>query len=76
MAGVAPLFPILPEEIWPWIFPLVVHGIKDFQMILRAKGIPATSWAGVIHRAVPLENFPNARFLYGRTYCFYLSTRA
>jgi dTDP-4-amino-4,6-dideoxygalactose transaminase len=64
MAGVAPLFTFLPEEICPWVFPLVVHEIGDLQMILRAKGIPVTSWGGVIHQALPLEKFPNARFLY------------
>jgi perosamine synthetase len=64
MSEVAPLFPILPEEICPWIFPLVVHEITDLQRILRAKGIPVTSWSGVIHKAFPLEKFPNARFLY------------
>jgi perosamine synthetase len=64
MPGVAPLFPVLPEEICPWIFPMVAYGTKDLQAVLRAKGIPVTSWSGVIHRAFPLENFPNARFLY------------
>jgi perosamine synthetase len=64
VSEVAPLFPILPEEICPWIFPLVVHEITDLQRILKAKGIPVTSWSGVIHRACPLEKFPNARFLY------------
>jgi perosamine synthetase len=64
MTGVAPLFPILPEGICPWIFPTVVHAIKDLQPILRAKGIPVTSWSAVAHRLVPLEKFPNARFLY------------
>jgi perosamine synthetase len=64
MSEVAPLFPILPEEICPWIFPLLVHEITDLQRVLRAKGIPVTSWSGVIHRAFPLEKFPNARFLY------------
>jgi hypothetical protein len=64
MAGVAPLFTFLPEEICPWVFPLVVHEIEDLQMILRAKGIPVTSWGGVIHQALPLDKFPNARFLY------------
>jgi perosamine synthetase len=64
MPGVAPLFPILPEEICPWIFPMVAYGTKDLQAVLRAEGIPVTSWSGVIHRAFPLEDFPNARFLY------------
>ena len=64
IAGVAPLFPFLPEEICPWVFPLVVYEIEDLQMILRAKGIPVTSWGGVIHQALPLGKFPNARFLY------------
>jgi perosamine synthetase len=64
MTGIAPLFPILHEEICPWIFPMVVYGIKDLQAILRAKGIPVTSWSGVVHEALPLESFPSARFLY------------
>ena len=64
MAGVTPLFPFLPKEICPWVFPLVVHEIEDLQMILRGKGIPVTSWGGVIHQALPLDKFPNARFLY------------
>jgi hypothetical protein len=29
---------MLPEEICPWIFPLVVHEITDLHRILRAKG--------------------------------------
>lgn len=64
MTGVAPLFPLLSEGICPWVFPLVVHEIEDLLMILRAKGIPVTSWGGVIHQALPLDKFPNARFLY------------
>jgi perosamine synthetase len=64
MTAIAPLFPILHKEICPWIFPMVVYGIKDLQAILRAKGIPVTSWSGVVHEALPLESFPSARFLY------------
>lgn len=64
MAGVSPLFTSLPENVCPWIFPLLVHGKKDFQMLLRAKGIPATSWGGVIHPSLPLQYFPKARVLY------------
>jgi perosamine synthetase len=64
MPGVAPLFPFLPEEVCPWVFPLVVHRSIDLQPMLRGKGIPVTSWGGVIHKAMPLEKYPNARFLY------------
>jgi len=65
MAGVTPIYPRLPENICPWVFPLVIHGIKDAQLRLRARGIPASTWGGVIHPSLILEQFPSARFLYG-----------
>jgi dTDP-4-amino-4,6-dideoxygalactose transaminase len=65
MAGVTPLYPTLPENICPWVFPLVIHGVKDAQLRLRARGIPANTWSGVIHPSLILEQFPSARFLYG-----------
>lgn len=37
---------------------------QSLHAVRRAKGIPVTSWSGVIYRAFPLEDFPNARFLY------------
>ena len=46
------------------MFPFLVPGVRDFQLLLRAKGIPATSWSGVIHPSLPLEEFQRARFLY------------
>ena len=64
MRGVAPLFPDLRENVCPWTFPFLVRGTKDFQLLLRAKGIPAASWGGVIHPSLPLQIFPKARFLY------------
>jgi len=64
MPGLKPLCSNLPDNICPWVFPFLVQGIKDFQLFLRAKGIPATSWGGVIHPTLPLEQFPKARFLY------------
>lgn len=64
MGGVTALYPILPENICPWVFPLLVHRVKDLQLILRARGIPATTWGGVIHPSLNMEQFPSARFLY------------
>jgi dTDP-4-amino-4,6-dideoxygalactose transaminase len=57
-------YPTVPQNICPWVFPLLVHGVADIQLILRARGIPATSWGGVIHPSLILEQFPSARFLY------------
>jgi perosamine synthetase len=65
LPGVTPLYPTLPENICPWIFPLVIHGVKDAQLRLRERGIPANTWGGVIHPSLILEQFPSARFLYG-----------
>jgi perosamine synthetase len=64
MAGLIPLYPNLPDNVCPWIFPILVRGRKNFQMVLREKGIPATSWSGVIHPSLPLQQFPKARILY------------
>lgn len=64
MKGVAPLYPTLPGNICPWVFPLVVNQTKNLHLGLRARGIPATTWGGVIHPSLPLDEFPSARFLY------------
>jgi dTDP-4-amino-4,6-dideoxygalactose transaminase len=65
MKGVTVLYPTVPPNICPWVFPLLAQGgIKDLQLILRARGIPATTWGGVIHPSLILEQFPSARFLY------------
>ena len=64
MKGVTVPYPTLPQNICPWVFPLLVHGVKDLQLILRDRGIPAATWGGVIHPSLILEQFPSARFLY------------
>ena len=64
VGGATPLYPNLPDTVCPWIFPLLVPGTKNFQLLLRARGIPATSWSAVIHPMIPLQQFPKARFLY------------
>ena len=64
MRGLAPLYPDLPANVCPWMFPFLVPGTKDFQLLLRAKGVPAASWGGVIHPSLPLQLFPKARVLY------------
>jgi perosamine synthetase len=60
---IAPIFPDLPPTICPWVLPVVCQQ-QDFHTRLRAKGIPATTWGGVIHPSLPLEKFPEAAFLY------------
>ena len=37
MPGVAALHPILPEDICPWVFPLVVHETKDLHLALKSE---------------------------------------
>ena len=66
LPGVSPFYPDLPEPVCPWVFPLLVHKIKDFHLVLRKKGVPAFTWGGVIHRDLPLERFPTCQFLYDR----------
>ncbi len=64
LAGISLLYPNLPENVCPWSFPFLVRGTKNFQVFVRAKGVPATSWSGVIHPNLPLQRFPKARSLY------------
>jgi dTDP-4-amino-4,6-dideoxygalactose transaminase len=58
-----PMFPILPSDTCPWIFPFTVQG-EDLHVRLRERGIPATTWGGVIHPSLSLSEFPDAEFLY------------
>jgi hypothetical protein len=53
-----------PDGICPWVFPMVVNGRRDFHRTLRARGVPATSWGGVIHRDLRLVELPDAACLY------------
>lgn len=54
----------LVEGICPWVFPVLAPGVQDFHLKLRDMGIPATTWGGVVHPQVPLDAFPNAKYLY------------
>lgn len=62
--GIMPFFPQLPEDVCPWVFPLVIEGRKDVHLALRANGIPAVTWGGVIHPTLRIQEFPDADFLY------------
>lgn len=58
------MFPELPDQVCPWIFPLWTDQLVDLHVTLRACGIPAATWGGVVHPALPLGQFPSARRLY------------
>ena len=47
-----------------WAFPMVAATRQDIHVKLREKGIQAFSWSGVIHPFLPIEKFPEAKFLY------------
>jgi dTDP-4-amino-4,6-dideoxygalactose transaminase len=64
--GVTPLFEDLPSGVCPLAFPFFVEDRKDFHLALRARGIPASTWGGVIHPDLPLHEFPDSRDLYER----------
>lgn len=61
---IVPLFGQLPPGVCPWVFPFTAKRRGGFHLALRAQGIPATTWGSVIHRALPLHEFPGAAFLY------------
>ena len=64
VSGITPLHARLPQDVVPWVFPVVVPAHKNFHVTLRERGVEAFTWGGVIHPALPLDEFPDARFLY------------
>jgi dTDP-4-amino-4,6-dideoxygalactose transaminase len=62
--AIVPAFRDLPEGICPWVFPVLARGQQNFHLTLRSKGIPASTWGGVIHPQLSLNEFPDAAFLY------------
>jgi dTDP-4-amino-4,6-dideoxygalactose transaminase len=64
LPGITPLHSLLPKDACPWAFPVLIDGRQNFHAILRAKGIPAFTWGGVIHPQLPLEAFPDAAYMY------------
>jgi perosamine synthetase len=64
MTGVVPVYASLPDNIVPWVFPVLAVGVKGLHLRLRERGVPATNWSGVISHCLPLDKFPDSRFLY------------
>jgi dTDP-4-amino-4,6-dideoxygalactose transaminase len=57
-------FPDLGGGICPLVFSFAVDGAEEFHLKLRMKGIPATTWGGVVHPSCPMNSFPDADHLY------------
>jgi perosamine synthetase len=64
IAGVTPLFPFLPPDVCPWVFPLFLDGLRNAHLLLREKRIPAVTWGGVRDPEITKELFPDADYLY------------
>lgn len=62
--GIKPLYRDLPNEVCPWMFPVLSTALKDLHKHLRARGVEATAWDGVVHPSLPLERFREAAYLY------------
>lgn len=61
---IVPLFREIPEGLCPWVFPVLINSCEDFHLVLRSRGISAFTWGGVIHPKLPLDEFPDATYLY------------
>jgi len=66
LVGVKALYPCLPKNTVPWVFPLLAYGMEHLHLELRKEGIPATNWSGVIHRNLPLAEFAGSQPLYDK----------
>lgn len=64
LPGVVPLYGAAPEDGCPWVFPLLTPDRPGFHVALRAGGVPAFAWDGVVHPSLPQEGFQEAWFLY------------
>ena len=64
LSGVEPWASVGKHDVCAWGFPIVAREQRDVHVRLRDKGIQAFSWDGVIHPSLPLEQFPDAKFLY------------
>ncbi len=64
LSGVEPWASVGKHDVCAWVFPIVVREQRDVHVRLRDKGIQAFSWDGVIHPSLPLDQFPDAKFLY------------
>lgn len=58
------LFPELPRSVCPWVLPVIFKRVPNAHLLLRDKGVPATTWGGVRFPAIRNEDFPDADFLY------------
>jgi dTDP-4-amino-4,6-dideoxygalactose transaminase len=62
--GIRFLFPELPANVCPWVFPLFFENMPNAHLALRERGIPAVTWGGVRPAEVSREIFPAAEYLY------------
>lgn len=61
---VRPLWGELPNEIAPWVFPVIMEDGRSILAALREAGIPAVSWSGVCHHTLVRDAYPDADHLY------------
>jgi hypothetical protein len=54
------LFPELPDDVCPWIYPLFVGASPDAHLRLRALQIPAVTWGGVRPPGLNAAEHPQA----------------
>jgi dTDP-4-amino-4,6-dideoxygalactose transaminase len=64
LPGVTPLFSDLSPGVCPLTFPVLVQERSDFHLNLRARGLPAVTWGGVVPPALSREEFPTADYFY------------
>jgi len=66
LAGLKPLHPTLPEGVCPWVFPVFSSSVTELHKRLRALGVAAAAWDGVVHPSLHAGSFPDAEHLYAR----------
>ena len=67
LPGVQPWSLICEPSVCAWAFPMIVLSQNGIHIRLREKGIQAFTWGeSTPHPSLPLDQFPDAKFLYER----------
>jgi dTDP-4-amino-4,6-dideoxygalactose transaminase len=59
----------LPAGVCPWMLPCFLDDMPNAHVPLRQRGVPASSWSGVVPPDLSRDKFPGAKFLYEHLVC-------
>ena len=70
LPGCRPLHPCLPEDVCPWVFPLVAEHPEALFAALRARGVPLVRFAEMRDPGASVDAFPHSAALVRQVLAF------